>query len=282
MKITKILTIGALLLFLAGAAAISQETGVDRATVPLSDPSQPAVVKASAFRGTITVTGYSGQNVIVEATVRTAALSEQEEEQDQEKNEKAKGMRLIRSAATGLTITEEDNVVGIRVQAMSQAVDLDIQVPFNTSLKLTAMAGGRIFVEKVKGDHEIQNNAGPVTLTDISGSVVAASMAGALTVTFDTISPDKPMSFTSMAGDVDVTFPATLKADLKMKSMMGDIYSDYEVAIKPTPQKVEKETKEDSGKYRVAFDKTIYGTVNGGGVEYSFSTMHGNIYIRKK
>ncbi|NOR15936.1 MAG: DUF4097 family beta strand repeat protein [Candidatus Aminicenantes bacterium] len=282
MKKTQILAIGSLLLLLAGASAISQEASVDRATVPLSDPSQPAVVKASAFRGTITVTGYSGENVIVEAKVRTAVLSEQEEEQDQEKNEKAKGMRLIRSAATGLTITEEDNVVGIRVQAMSQAVDLDIQVPFNTSLKLTAMAGGQIFVEKVKGDHEIQNNAGPVTLTDISGSVVAASMAGALTVTFDTITPDKPMSFTSMAGDVDVTFPATLKADLKMKSMMGDIYSDYEVAIKPMSQKVEKETKEDTGKYRVSFDKTIYGTVNGGGVEYSFSTMQGNIYIRKK
>ncbi len=282
MKNTKILVLGGLMLILAGAAAISQETGIDRATVPLSDPSQPAMVKASSFRGTITVTGYSGQNVVVEAKLRTASLSEQEEEKDQEKNKKAKGMRLIQSAATGLAITEEDNVVEIRVQSMNQAVDLDIQVPFNTSLKLSGLAGGKIFVEKVKGDHEIQNNAGPVTLTNISGSVVAASMAGALTVTFDTITLDKPMSFTSMAGDVDVTFPATLKADLKMKSMMGDIYSDYEVAIKPTPQKVEKETEEDTGRYRVSFDKTIYGTVNGGGAEFSFSTMHGNIYIRKK
>lgn len=282
MKKTKIFTIGVLLLFLAGAAVISQEAGVDKATVPLSDPSRPAVVKASAFRGTITVTGYSGQNVVVEATVRTAELSEQEEEKDQEQNQKAKGMRLIRSAATGLAITEEDNVVGIRVQSMSQAVDLDIQVPFNTSLKLMGMAGGEILVKKVTGDHEIQNNAGPVTLTDISGSVVASSLAGELTVTFDKITPDKPMSFTSMAGDVDVTFPATLKADLKMKTMMGDIYSDYEVAIKPTPQKVEEETEEDTGKYRVSFDKTIYGTVNGGGAEFSFSTMHGSIYIRRK
>ena len=282
MKNTKILTIGALLLFLAGAAAISQEAGVDRATVPLSDPSRPAVVKATAFRGTITVTGYSGQNVVVEATVRTAALSEQEEEEDQEQNEKAKGMRLISSAATGLSITEEDNVVGIRVQSMNRAVDLNIQVPFNTSLKLSALAGGKILVEKVTGDHEIQNNAGPVTLTNISGSVVASSLAGALTVTFDKITPDKPMSFTSMAGDVDVTFPASLKADLKMKSMMGDIYSDYEVAIKTTPQKMEKETEEDTGKYRVSFDKTIYGSVNGGGAEFSFSTMHGDIYIRSK
>jgi DUF4097 and DUF4098 domain-containing protein YvlB len=281
MKNSKILAFGALLLLLAGASVLSQDARVDRATVPLSDPSRPATVEASSFRGNLTVTGFSGQNVIVEARVRTEALTQGEEE-EREENEKARGMRLIQSGATGLTITEENNVVKIRIQAMSRAVDLDIQVPFNTSLKLNAMMGGTLTVEKVKGDHEIQNANGPVFLNDISGSAVAASYNGELTVTFDSITPDKPMSFTTMNGDVDVTFPAAFKADLKMKSMMGDIYSDYEVAINPRPQQAGTAEKDESGKYRVAFDKTIYGSINGGGAEFSFSTMRGSIYIRKK
>jgi DUF4097 and DUF4098 domain-containing protein YvlB len=281
MKNTKILAFGTLLLLLAGTAGLSQDARVDRATVPLSDPSRPVTLEASTFRGNLTVTGFNGQNVIVEARVRTGALTEGEEE-EYEADEKTKGMRLIKSGSTGLTITEENNVVKVGVQAMSRAVDLNIQVPFNTHLKLSAMMDGRLTVERVKGDHEIQNSNGPVVLNDISGSAVAASYNGELTVTFDTITPDKPMSFTTMNGDVDVTFPATLKADLKMKSMMGDIYSDYEVDIKPTPQQTGTAEKDESGKYRVAFDKTIYGAINGGGAEFSFSTMRGNIYIRKK
>lgn len=280
MKNTKIFALGTLLLLLAVTSALSQDTRVDRATVPLSDPSRPATVEASTFRGNLTVTGFDGQNVIVEARVRTEALTEEEEER--EVDEKAKGMRLIRSGATGLSITEDNNVVKIGVQAMNRAIDLNIQVPFNTNLKLSAMMNGQLTVEKVKGDHEIQNANGPVSLRNISGSAVAASYNGELTVTFDSITPDKPMSFTTMNGDVDVTFPATLKADLKMKSMMGDIYSDYEVAIKPSPQKSTEESKDDTGKYKIAFDKTIYGSINGGGAELSFSTMRGNIYIRKK
>ena len=33
---------------------------------------------------------------------------------------------------------------------------------------------------------------------------------------------------------------------------------------------------------RIPLIKTIYGAINGGGAEFSFSTMRGNIYIRKK
>jgi hypothetical protein len=36
------------------------------------------------------------------------------------------------------------------------------------------------------------------------------------------------------------------------------------------------------GKFRVQFDRTMYGTINGGGVEASFNTLNGKILIRKK
>jgi hypothetical protein len=35
------------------------------------------------------------------------------------------------------------------------------------------------------------------------------------------------------------------------------------------------------GKYRVKIDKTVHGTINGGGPEYQFTNFQGQIYIRK-
>ncbi len=268
--------IGLILLIGTGTMALAQEGKVDRATVPFSDPSVPGTVKVSLFRGGITVTGYSGREVTVEARVRGSML------QEKEVNEKARGMRLIRSSASGLSITEEDNVMSIGSQSMKTAVDITIQVPFKTSLKLGCFNNGDITVDKVTGEIEVNNHNGAITLTDITGSVVANTFNGELKVSFVSITPDKPMSFSTWNGDVDVTLPGTLKADVKMNSEQGDIYSDFDVQIKPQPIKTEKADKEEEGKFRIMFDKTIYGAINGGGPAFNFKTFNGDIYLRKK
>ncbi|MDD8016691.1 MAG: hypothetical protein PHX45_13505, partial [Acidobacteriota bacterium] len=86
-----------------------------------------------------------------------------------------------------------------------------------------------------------------------------------------------------------VTLPADLKANVKMKSDQGEIYSDFDIAIKPGPQKIEEGAEPSTerpgrldGKFHVSIEKYTYGAVNGGGPEISFSTFRGDIYIRKK
>jgi len=280
------LVFGLILLIGSTALALAQEGQVDRATVPFSDPSTPGTVKVTVFRGGITVTGYSGKEVIVEARVRGSMLQEQEEEV----NEKARGMQRIRSSASGLAITEEDNVMNIGSQSMKAAVDITIQVPFRTTLKLGCFNNGDITVDKVNGEIEVNNHNGAITLTDITGSVVANTFNGELKVTFVNITPDKPMSFSTWNGDVDVTLPGSLKADVKMSSEQGDIYSDFDVQITSQPPRAQEEAEDEEGRgerrdrarYRVRFDKTIYGTISGGGPDFTFKTFNGDIYIRKK
>ena len=60
------------LMLLVGAVAMgwAQEQKVDRAVVPLSDPSKPATIEVKLIMGGITVKGYGGKEVIVEARVR--------------------------------------------------------------------------------------------------------------------------------------------------------------------------------------------------------------------
>ncbi|MCJ7484900.1 MAG: hypothetical protein MUQ25_01860, partial [Candidatus Aminicenantes bacterium] len=57
------------------AMSQTKEEPPDRAVVPLSNPAKPAKIEVSVIRGSITVKGYEGKEVIVEARVREKALS---------------------------------------------------------------------------------------------------------------------------------------------------------------------------------------------------------------
>jgi hypothetical protein len=263
-----------LVMLLAGTLSLAQESKVDKVTVPFSDPSHPGLLKVDVYKGAITIKGYNGKEVVVEARVRGKMISEKKEA-----SREAKGMKLIQVATTGLEIEEENNVMAIDVESQSQTVDLTIQVPYSTSLELDSYTNGDIIVENVKGEIEVEKYKGELKLTDISGSVVAHTYSGNIVVTFTKVDPEKPMAFTNYSGDIDVTFPSDFLANVKMKSNSGDIYSDFDISIKPRPPKVEKPEKR-GGKYLVSFDY-IYGTINGGGPEFHFKTYQGNIYIRK-
>jgi hypothetical protein len=265
-----------LVLFI-GVSLFAQQAAPDRATVPFSDPSKPGLVEVSVHNGSIKVTGYTGNQVVVEAKFRGTKIKEKEEQRD----EKAKGMQRIRMTGTGLTIEEKNNVMEIHTAAHDQPVDLTIQVPSLTSLKLATHEDGEIAVENVNGEIEATNHEGDLTLKKVSGSVVAHSFDGDVLATLDKVDPDKPMSFSTFDGDIDVTFPATIKANLKMKTQEGEIYTDFEIEMKQGREKVEEDAREKGGKYRISFGDFMYGTISGGGPEYKFMTFEGNIYIRK-
>lgn len=301
-KLAKYLAYITILLFL-GLLIYAQEQTVDRVTVPFSNPSKPGKLEVGVHSGSITVKGYEGKEVIVEAKVRGKMLQETTEiskevaravardlerasredkrlkEKQEEKKAKLEGMRRIEPVGgTGLEIEEENNEMEINASTYRQTVDLTIQVPYNTSLELGIHMNGDIVVENVSGEMEIGNHTNSIKLTGISGAVVANTHAGEILITFKSVTPDKPMSFSTWAGDIDVTFPANVKANLKMKSEQGEVYSDFDIQLDKSPQ---KSVEEREGRYRVSFEKYIIGTINGGGPEYQFKTYAGNIIIRK-
>ncbi|HTT64335.1 MAG TPA: hypothetical protein VMG35_20930 [Bryobacteraceae bacterium] len=264
------------LLLGASLASIAQETP-DHVNVPLSDPSRPAVVHASLMNGGISVTGYNGKDVIVEAHSR------HESERESKPDRKAEGMRRLDSRGTGLSVEEQDNEVNIGVRTMNRAVDLVIQVPFHTSLKLKCLNDGDIKVERVSGEVDADNLNGAVRLLNISGAVVAHSLNADVVVTLDQVTSGKSMSFSTMNGDVDVTLPAEVKARVKMKADNGEIYSDFDVHPEPNPASpTVSDTHGKDGRFRVRFDKVTYGSINGGGPELQFTTFNGKIYLRKR
>jgi len=267
------------LFLVTSCATFGQKGDVDKLSVPFSDASRPGWVKASLVNGGMTVVGYSRKEVVVEAQIRTKILLDD----DEASNDKARGMKRIRMTTTGLTIEEENNVIEISTESWKRAIDLEIKVPFKTSLKLGCVNSGDIFVENVEGEFEINNVNGAVTLKNISGAVVAHALNEDLLVNFKDIDPKKSMSFSSLNGDIDVTFPKNLQAVLKLKSDNGDIYSDFDISSQESNRKiVEENTRKKNGKYRIRLEDAITVKINGGGPELLFKTFNGDIYIRKE
>ena len=368
--------------------AVAKDETPERAVVPLSNPAKPAKIEVTVMRGSITIRGYQGKDVIVEARTREKALnyswapdayaagvyaptppatpapampapvaqpakpgptpvpapgqtakeyeaakiameqSQKAIEQSQkatalladkemqatlarqeelakkiqhdvqggvlaqffqddkkakeEKDKKIAGMKRLSGSSSGLEVEEDDNVITINTQSWKAATDLDIQVPVTSSLEIQSSMDGAVVVEGVSGEVDINNINGPVTLRNVSGTTLVHTVNGDIEVALARVAPDKPLSFSTMNGDIDVTLPPDVKANLKMKSEQGEIYSDFDINMTRQPAKSEPTEKTEQGKYRITFDKSLYGMINGGGQEISFNTFRGDIYIRKK
>lgn len=78
---------------------------------------------------------------------------------------------------------------------------------------------------------------------------------------------------------MDVPFPASVKANVKLKSDRGNIYSDFDIDVDKSQPKINRSTQ--LGMYRVTVDDWVYGKINNGDPEVMMKGMQGSIYVRK-
>lgn len=242
----------------------------DRVAVNLTDPTRPAMLKVHLVTGSITVKGGAGKDVVVEAHSRGHEAPRTEG-----------GMKRIPMNATGLTVEEENNQVSVKTDMVQRPVDMTITVPRRTSVTLRTVNDGDLSVSDVEGEIDVSDVNGSITLTNVAGSVVAHAVNGRVLATITRVDP-KPMAFSTLNGDVDVTFPADLKATVSFQSDQGEVYSDFDVQLQTNPPRPPTEDSRSNGKtYRVRTDKSVHGTINGGGSDIQFKNFNGNIYVRK-
>lgn len=264
-----ILKIAVIVLFVAHSFQTkAQDT--QNLVVPLSKPGETGMLDVGILAGSIKVVGAP----VKEVSIRIS--SEQKKVEETTKN----GLKRIHNNSFGLTAKEENNVVKVSTDFNNKSVLLEIQVPVNFNLKINAVNDGEISVENVNGEIEANHVNGGIRLIDISGSAIASTTNGSVKVNFLKVKEGTPMSFTTFNGNVDVTFPAAVKATAKMKSDMGEIYSDFDMAMRKSTPKEEKKT--ENGVYRVSLEEWVYGDINGGGPEMTFKNFQGDIILRKK
>jgi DUF4097 and DUF4098 domain-containing protein YvlB len=263
-----------LAVMMAGAALAAAQAAADggRVTVPLRDPGKPARLQVKTLSGSIRVKTHAADSMIVESTARDRRAR---------RGPEPAGLRRLESPGFGFHLEEDNNFVKIAGDVMRPG-DLTILVPLNTSVTATTVNGGVVEIEGISGEVEANNTNGAVTVTNVTGSVVAHSLNGRITVSLNRIAANKEMSFSTLNGNIEVTLPADTKANLKMKTDNGDIYTDFEIRLEPNSAAAVEERRGEGGKYRVKFQRALYGSINGGGPLFSFTTLNGQIQIRKQ
>jgi hypothetical protein len=277
MKTNHITTAILLLISIAGSNPLMAQAEVkEQLTVPLSDPNKPGSLNVGLINGSIHIIGSTGKEVVIDGVSEAGT----NKKKDNKPDELANGMKRISTRDDfDITAEEKNNSVKVSTSSMKRSINLTIKVPQQFSLKVSTINNGDIVIENVNGEFEVNNVNGPITLTNIAGSAVANSVNGNLKATFRTVNSEAPMAFSTLNGSVDVTFPATAKFDVKLKSDRGEIYSDFDVDVDKSQAKTVRTNQ--NGMYKVSIDDWVQGKINGGGREVMMKNMHGNIYIRK-
>lgn len=255
------------------APVVGQQAAADRVTVPLSDPSRPALIDISLVQGSITVRGTNRRDVLVIA-------SPQADRPRRRSDPDANGLRRIPQTA-GYRITEEANRIKVSSENPNRSISFEIEAPARTNLKLSSVNGGEIVVENIEGDLEIGNVNGGIALNNVAGSVTANTTNGSVRALLTRVTAAREMAFTSLNGTVDVTLPAATKANLRLRSDHGDVYSDFDLQLVPASTPEIQDTRSSNGRYRINRNRSIVGTINGGGPEFELRTFNSNVYVRK-
>ncbi len=262
----------------------AQSTLDELIAVPLSNPGERGTLEINLVNGSIEVIGYDGKEVIVKAIAKKDNSENDEEhghrdrDHDRDNDREKEGLRRIPSNAMEVEVTERKNKVSVESNSWNQGIDFYVKVPKNFDLQLSTVNSGDIVVENVNGVLELNNVNGEVTAINISGSAIIDTVNGKIEVSFLSVNSDTPMAFTTLNGNVDVSLPASVKATFKMKSDRGEIYSDFDMKVDQSGPQIDRSNK---GGFKVTIENWVYGKVNGGGPEFMFNNMNGNIYLRK-
>lgn len=219
-------------------------------------------------KGSIKVTGYDGDLIVVNGTLRYPEADK--------KN--SSGLHRIEQKPIDLKAEVVGRNVLLLCSAAGKTVDFDIKVPSGFSLKLKSLDNGVVDVLNVEGVIEVVNNNGNITLVNIDGSAILSTVYGDIEASFAGVKPGVPMMFTTFEGDIILTIPATVDANLKMKSDKGEIFSDFKI----TPVKRQPVVSRTENTAVYTLEDWTTGIVNNGGAEFVLRTYSGVITLKKR
>jgi hypothetical protein len=196
-----------------------------------------------------------------------------------DKDDRAAGLRAINSmglednTGVGLCVVDKGTTYEVYQLKKMDGPRVKILVPKGVSISITHTSphGDDIILRNVESEVEsstvhsgirLENVTGPLNIKTVHGEIEAEFSAGI----------KSPVRLISTHGLVDVTLPASTKANLSMSTSWGEILVDPAL-------KIEVVTTGDMVKYSA---NQVNGKLNGGGIEIELKSTHDNIYLRKK
>ncbi len=120
-----------------------------------------------------------------------------------------------------------------QTQNCNASVNFEIRVPASVNYNFDRLVSvsGNVEVVGVTGQIRADSVSGNVTVTDVSGLVSANAVSGNVVVKISRLMGAGDMSFRSISGNVNVTAPADLDADVEMSTISGSLKTDFPIEV---------------------------------------------------
>jgi hypothetical protein len=254
----------------ATPAAAPAQQQPETITIPLSRPGDPMTMHIDILSARIEVIGEERKDVSLAVTLSSG----------RRKIVTPSGPKMLAGGGSGLEISERDNSVSVESSAPpTNRITIVARVPRRAALNLSTVNEGEIIVRDIVGDLELENINGPITASNINGSVIAESVNNPIAVGLAAVAAGGATSLSSLNGDITLTLPASAKAELHLDTSRGEMVSDFELDVKPSKPRIER--NESRGGVNVRMEDVVVATVNGGGPVIRVKTLNGAIKIAK-
>jgi hypothetical protein len=258
-------------------------------TLKFADAAKPGEVIVDNIFGPISVEGYAGKDVLLQAKKIVYARDENRAKRAEEEVKldiTEKGNRVEVYVDGPFREDEKERLERGRVHIRRDPgyqvyYGFTLKVPFKTDLIVSTVTDGSVEVRGVEGRFDVRDVNGKVRLIDVAGSGDARTVNGGVTVDFRR-HPDGACLFKTVNGDVEVNFPGEPSADFRVKTMHGEVYTDFEVTYLPKAPPVREERREEGGKFVYRSDGGYGVRVGKGGPEIKLETLTGDILIAKR
>lgn len=258
----------ALSLAMLAAPLMAQQPQV--INVPLSRPGDPVFLEIGIQSARIEVIGEDRDDAEFEITVA----------EGQRKIVTPSGTQPLKGGGYSLEVEEEDNEIYLETDWRINKVSIVARIPRRANVELQTINDGEIIVSNLIGNLELYNTNGPITARNISGSVIAESVNDTIDIAFTSFSEDGASSMETINGDLILGLPEGVGVTTQLDTSRGEIYSDFEVEVRPVEQVVERDDTRKG--VSIQIESVIIADINGGGHVVRMKSLHGDLNIRKR
>jgi len=218
-------TRGALALLLGAASAIAARA--EERVLKFEDPSKPGKIVVQMGMGDLRVTG---------ADVSEVTVLSDEDFGGGENEPRDDGLRRLDTPVNDHAINATGNTITIACSSLffgrqgrhgGGSTDIDLTVPKGTYLVVQRAGPGSTQIENLAGDIEMRAAIGDIELEGVSGGVVVEAAHGDVRAVFASFPPDRPVSISTAHGDVEVRVPETTRANVRFRTLRGEILTDF-------------------------------------------------------
>jgi hypothetical protein len=203
--------------FVAVALLAVARAADETTTIKFSDPAKPGTLKINVNAGELRLEGADVNEITVRSDARPA-----------NRTTRADGLRVLTDASS-FSLSEKDNVVTLSsLDHVGRGSEFKITVPRNTAIVLRNTFGGEISCSGIAGDLEIHSVNGEIVLNDITGGAVVENVNGEINASIRTLAANKPLSFTSMNGEIVLRVPNDAKANVRLRTQNGSVLTDFD------------------------------------------------------